>query len=69
MTVSNGYGGVVVKPFRMLRHPGGLFYNEDIAVLNAHDDVNWVPINLLLEYDLAPADVAIARELQKRDLN
>jgi len=42
-------------------------YDGDITVMNAHDDVRWVPINDLLEYDLAPADVPIAREVQKRE--
>jgi len=39
--------------------------DEDIVTLNAHDDVQWVPADQLLEYDLAPADVPIAREVQQ----
>ena len=44
-----------------------VYNDEDITIMNAHDDVRWVPINELLDYDLAPADVALAREVQKRD--
>ena len=40
--------------------------DADITTLNAHDDVRWVPAEKLLEYDLAPADVLIAMEVQKR---
>jgi 8-oxo-dGTP diphosphatase len=40
-------------------------YDEDITTLNAHDDVKWVPVDDLLAYDLAPADVPIAREVQR----
>ena len=39
--------------------------DEDINILNAHDAVQWVPANQLLEYDLAPADITIAKELAK----
>lgn len=42
-------------------------YDGDITVMNAHDDVKWVPVEELLDYDLAPADVTIAREVQKRE--
>jgi 8-oxo-dGTP diphosphatase len=38
----------------------------DFATLNAHDDVRWVPAEELLDYDLAPADVPIAKEVQRR---
>jgi 8-oxo-dGTP diphosphatase len=41
--------------------------DEDIVVLNAHDDVQWVPAEQLLEYDLAPADIPIAREIIKHN--
>jgi 8-oxo-dGTP diphosphatase len=34
--------------------------------LNAHDDVRWVLAEELLDYDLAPADVPIAKEVQSR---
>ena len=34
--------------------------------LNAHDDVRWVSAEELLDYDLAPADVPIAKEVQRR---
>ena len=44
-----------------------VYYDEDITTMNAHDEFKWVPVDQLLEYDLAPADVAIAREVQKRD--
>ena len=40
--------------------------DADITTLNAHDDVRWVPAGELLDYDLAPADVPIAMEVQKR---
>lgn len=40
--------------------------DEEITCLKAHDDVRWVPIGNLLDYQLAPADVAIARDLQHR---
>ena len=39
--------------------------DANITKMNAHDDVRWVPIENLLDYDLAPADVPIAREVQK----
>ena len=42
-----------------------VFTDEDINILNAHDAVQWVPANQLLEYDLAPADITIAKELAK----
>jgi 8-oxo-dGTP diphosphatase len=42
-------------------------YGDEIKVMNAHDDVKWVPVEELLDYDLAPADVPIAREVQKRE--
>jgi 8-oxo-dGTP diphosphatase len=42
-------------------------YDGEIKVMNAHDDVKWVPVDDLLDYDLAPADVPIAREVQKRE--
>ena len=38
--------------------------DEDIVTLNAHDDVQWVPAAQLHEYDLALADVPIARKLR-----
>ena len=41
--------------------------DDEIKVMNAHDDVKWVPVEELLDYDLAPADVPIAREVQKRE--
>jgi 8-oxo-dGTP diphosphatase len=40
-------------------------YEDDIKKMKAHDDIRWVPIEQLLEYDLAAADVAIARDVQK----
>jgi len=43
-----------------------VFTNDDINILNAHDAVQWVSANQLLEYDLAPADIPIAKELAKR---
>ena len=42
-------------------------YDKDITTMNAHDDVRWVPVEELLDYDLAQADVPIAREVQKRE--
>jgi len=42
-------------------------YDDEIKVMNAHDDVRWVPVEELLDYDLAPADVPIAREVQKHE--
>ena len=39
--------------------------DQDIVTLNAHDEVQWVPVQNLLKYDLAPADVPIAMEVQK----
>jgi 8-oxo-dGTP diphosphatase len=42
-------------------------YDQDITTMNAHDDVKWVPVEELLDYDLAPADVPIAKEVQKRE--
>ena len=44
-----------------------VYYDEDITTMNAHDEFEWVPVDQLLEYDLAPADVVIAREVQRRD--
>jgi len=43
------------------------YTDADITTMNAHDDVRWVPVEELLDYDLAPADVPIAREVQKRE--
>ena len=42
--------------------------NDDITVLNAHDEVQWVPADQLLEYDLAPADIPIAEKIIKANL-
>lgn len=39
-------------------------YDDEIKVMNAHDDVRWVPVEELLDYDLAPADVPIAQKLR-----
>jgi 8-oxo-dGTP diphosphatase len=44
-----------------------VYTDADITTLNAHDDVRWVPTGELLDYDLAPADVPIAKEVQKRE--
>ena len=44
-----------------------VYTDADITTMNAHDDVRWVPVGQLLDYDLAPADVPIAREVQKRE--
>ena len=44
-----------------------VYTDEDITTMNAHDDVRWVPVEELLDYDLAPADVPIAREVQNRE--
>jgi 8-oxo-dGTP diphosphatase len=44
-----------------------VYTDADITTMNAHDDVKWVPVEELLKYDLAPADVPIAREVQKRE--
>lgn len=38
----------------------------DFETLNAHDDVRWVSAEELLDYDLAPVDVPIAKEVQSR---
>jgi 8-oxo-dGTP diphosphatase len=38
----------------------------NFETLNAHDDVRWVSAEELLDYDLAPADVPIAKEVQTR---
>jgi len=40
-------------------------YDEEIKTLNVHDDLRWVSAKALLDYDLAPADVSIARSLAK----
>jgi 8-oxo-dGTP diphosphatase len=32
-------------------------------ILTAHDDLAWVPVSCLLEYQLAPADIPIAKAL------
>jgi len=45
-----------------------VYTDADITTMNAHDDVRWVPAGQLLDYDLAPADVPIAMEVQKREL-
>lgn len=44
-----------------------VYTDADIRTMNAHDDVRWVVAEELLDYDLAPADVPIAREVQKRE--
>ena len=44
-----------------------VFTDADISTLNAHDEVRWVPVAELLDYDLAPADVPIAKEVRKRE--
>ena len=44
-----------------------VYTDADITTMNAHDDVRWVPVVELLDYDLAPADVPIAKEIQKYD--
>ena len=44
-----------------------VYTEDDIIILNAHDDVRWVPADQLLEYDLAPADIPIAKEIIKRN--
>lgn len=44
-----------------------VYSDAEITTMNAHDDVKWVPVNELLNYDLAPADVPIAREVQKHE--
>ena len=41
-----------------------VYTDEDITIMNAHDDVRWVPVENLLEYDLAPADVPIAHKIR-----
>jgi 8-oxo-dGTP diphosphatase len=43
------------------------YTDADITTMNAHDDVRWVAVEELLDYDLAPADVPIAKEVQKRE--
>jgi len=42
-----------------------VYTDQEIKTMNAHDDVRWVPIENLLDYDLAPADVPIAREISQ----
>ena len=44
-----------------------VYTDADITTLNAHAEIRWVPVEKLLEYDLAPADVPIAREVRKRE--
>jgi 8-oxo-dGTP diphosphatase len=44
-----------------------VYTDADITTMNAHDDVRWVTVGKLLDYDLAPADVPIAKEVQKRE--
>jgi len=34
--------------------------------LAVHDKIEWVPINNLLQYKLAPADVSIAKQIMER---
>ena len=58
------YEGITIRLIAFRVH-----YDEEITILNAHDEVRWVPVDRLLDYDLAPADVALAREVQKRYLN
>ena len=43
----------------------GAHTDEDILILNAHDDVRWVPADKLLEFNLAPADIPIAEKIVK----
>jgi len=38
---------------------------QNISKMNAHDEIQWVPADQLLEYDLAPADVPIAKEIHR----
>ena len=38
-------------------------FDDEITIMNAHKEIQWVPVDRLLEYDLAPADVPIARQL------
>jgi len=33
--------------------------------LTVHDKIEWVPITSLLEYKLAPADIAIAKKIME----
>ena len=35
--------------------------------LTAHDDAKWVPIDKLLEYQLAPADIPIAKFIKEKN--
>ena len=44
-----------------------VYTDSNIITMNAHDDVRWVLPEDLLEYDLADADVPIAREVQRRE--
>ena len=35
--------------------------------LTAHDEAKWVPIDQLLEYQLAPADIPIAKSIKEKN--
>ena len=38
---------------------------ETIFTLTVHDEICWVPLDQLLSFKLAPADIPIAEKLQK----
>lgn len=40
-----------------------VYTDEAIVIMNAHDEIQWVPADQLLAYDLAPADVPIAKKI------
>lgn len=40
---------------------------EDTFSLKVHDKVEWVPLQYLLQYKLAPADIPIARVIMERN--
>lgn len=45
-----------------------VYTDESIVIMNAHDEVQWVPADQLLEYDLAPADVPIAQKIRSGEI-
>ena len=44
-------------------------HDDEIKVMNAHDDVKWVPAEELLNFDLAPADVPIAQRIRRDEID
>lgn len=49
------------KSFRLIAFH--VDFDDEITMMNAHKEINRVPADRLLEYDPAPADVSIARQI------